>query len=144
MPHFLQILPLLLLLSTLLQTSAPPAAAAPPLTFTAPALTLTAAVERVEAGGSQTLHVQLEDRAGQVTILVLTVTYPNGESERSLHSTQGNEAEITWTIPADVGAGEAAFRLSTQSCGCGDHSTIPPQPIADTEVAGVFQVMAPF
>lgn len=141
MAHFLQILPILILASGLLQASVGPTAAAQSLTFTAPALTLTLDAKPVPAGESQTVQVELEGRAGQVTVLVLTVTYPNGETERTLHSTQGNLAEITWVVPAAAGTGEASFRLSTQSCGCGDHSTIPAQPIVDTEVAGTFQVI---
>lgn len=142
MAHFLQSLPILVLLTGLLQSSAGPMAAQP-LTFSAPALALTLSAPQVPAGDLQTVHVQFTGRSGQLTVLVLTVTYPNGKSERTLHSTQGNAAAITWTVPVDAGRGKASFRLSTQSCGCGDHSTIPAQALADTAVDGTFQVLGP-
>jgi hypothetical protein len=75
--------------------------------------------------------------------LVLTVTYPNGATEQTLYSVEGDERAITWTVPADAGTGTATFRISAQSCNCGSHSTIPGQAIADADVTGAFQVIAP-
>ncbi|MEZ4869594.1 MAG: hypothetical protein R3C14_50180 [Caldilineaceae bacterium] len=143
MSHFLQVLPILLLVSGLLQASTETTAAVTPLTFATPALTLTVAADQVHTGASQTVHVQLEGALTQTTVLVLTVTYPNGESVHSLHSVQGNAADITWPVPADAGDGKATFRVTTQSCNCGNHSTIPAQPIAGMEGEGVFQIVGP-
>lgn len=143
MKHLWRILPLLVLISALLQASTGPTIAEQALVFQAPAITLIATVQQVRAGQPQTLHVQLTDTTMPVTLLVLAVTYPNGESERTLHAIEGGGRSITWTVPANAGTGTATFRVSAQSCNCGNHSTIPGQTIADTAVAGAFQVIAP-
>lgn len=142
MLHFWTIVPILLLSGTLLHASV--AASTPPLMLTAPALTVNVASERVRVGDTQTIHVQLDGPAEQSTLFVLAVTYPNGDSKRSLHSAQGNQATITWSIPLEAGAGSATFRLSMQSCTCGSRSTIPAPPIVDTVIEGDFEVAARF
>lgn len=142
MTHLWRILPILVLLSVLLQASAGPTLAEQSVIFQAPAITLTATAQQVQAGTSQTLRVQLIGRTTKVTLLVLTVTYPNGVSERTLYSVEGDSRSITWTVPANAGTGAAIFRLSAQSCNCGSHSTIPGQAIADADVTGTFQVIA--
>lgn len=141
MTQLWRMLPILALSSALLQASVGPTLADQPLLFQAPAITLTAAAQQVQAGTPQTLQVHLTGRTTQVTLVVLAVTYPNGKHEQSLHSVAGDGRAITWTVPADAGVGAATFRVSAQSCNCGSHSTIPGQPIADA--SGTFQVIAP-
>lgn len=140
MTYLWRLLPMLVLISALLQASAGPTLAEQPLIFQTPALRLTATAQQVQAGAPQTLQVHLPSRTTQITLLVLTVTYANGATERTLHSIEGASRTITWTVPADAGAGTATFRISAQSCNCGSHSTIPGQTIAD--VTGTFQVIA--
>lgn len=142
MTQLWRMLPILVLSSALLQASVGPTLAEQSLLFQTPAITLTAA-QQIQAGEPQTLQVQLTGRTTQVTLVVLTVTYPNGTSERTLHSVEGDGRVITWTVPADAGTGTATFRVSAQSCNCGSHSTIPGQSIADADVTGTFQVIAP-
>lgn len=143
MTQLWRMLPILFLSSVLLPASAGPTLAEQSLLFQTPAITLTAANQQIQAGEPQTLQVQLTGRTTQVTLVVLTVTYPNGTSERTLHSVEGDGRAITWTVPADAGTGTATFRVSAQSCNCGSHSTIPGQSIADADVTGTFQVIAP-
>ncbi len=138
-----RMLPLLVLSSALLQASVGPTLADQPRLFQAPAITLTASAQQVQAGTSQTLQIQLIGRTTPATLVVLAVTYPNGKREQSLHAIQGDGRAITWTVPADAGTGTVTFRVSAQSCNCGNHSTIPGQSIADADVTGTFQVIAP-
>ncbi|MCE7984126.1 MAG: hypothetical protein DYG89_23375 [Caldilinea sp. CFX5] len=141
MTHLWRLLPMLVLISALLQASAGPTLAGPPL-FQTPAITLTATARQVQAGTPQTLQLRLTGRTTPITLFVLTVTYPNGATERTLHSVEGDERAITWTVPADAGTGTATFRISAQSCNCGNHSTIPGQAIPDGDITGAFQVIA--
>lgn len=119
-----------------------------PLLFQTSAISLTATAQVVRAGAPQTLQVRLlgqttQITTTQITLLVLTVTYPNGVTERTLHSVKGDGGAITWAVPTDAETGVATFRMSAQSCNCGNHSTIPGQSIADADVTGTFQVIAP-
>jgi hypothetical protein len=143
MTQLWRLLPMLVLISALLQASAGPTLADQPLIFQTPAITLTATAQQVQAGAPQTLQVRLSGPTTPITLLVLTVTYPNGATEQTLYSVEGDERAITWTVPADAGTGTATFRISAQSCNCGSHSTIPGQAIADADVTGAFQVIAP-
>lgn len=140
MTHLWRLLPILILSSALLQASTGPTLAEQPLLFQTPAMTLTATAQQVEAGATQTLQVRLTGRTTPITSFVLTVTYPNGVTARSLHSVEGDGGAITWTVPADAGTGPAIFRVVAQSCNCGGHSTIPGQAIAGADVTGAFQV----
>lgn len=134
---------MLILISALLQASAGPTLAEQSLLFQTPTISLTAAAQQVPTGAPQTLHVRLTGETTPITLVVLTVTYSNGVTERSLHSLDGAGGAITWTVPADAATGIATFRVAAQSCNCGSHSTIPGQAIADADVTGAFQVIAP-
>jgi hypothetical protein len=73
---------------------------------------IVAASPVLRAGETQEVQVTLRSGSGQLTILTLTVVYPDGATERILHSTMGNEATITWRAPPNASAGVATFYLS--------------------------------
>lgn len=139
MSQLLYFVPFLLLLSSMLGASVANAPA-PATTFTAPQLTVAVPAQSVAAGSTQTLQIHLEQSAERVASLILVVTYPNGRTERSLHSVQGNVATISWTVPAAAGRGVAAFSLVAAGCGCEQKGTVPPPNKLESEVAGTFLV----
>ena len=112
------------------------------LTYAVPKITLTLAQPTIQPGAQQTIDVQIDELPGRLTSLILVVTYPNGETSRSLHSIEDGMGSITWTVPTDAGAGKATFQLIADGCTCGEKNTIPRQPAVDGTVEGTFVVGA--
>ena len=121
------------------QASASPALAVPTLPPNSAFRELSLEPGTLHVGESRELHVQFKHAASQLTILTLDITYPSGLTQNVVHSTLGNEATLTWTVPPRAGTGQATYRLETSSCGCGDHDS--PQADASVDVAeGSFTV----
>lgn len=140
MSQLLYLVPILLFLSSVLGSSVAMAPTTPTLTFTAPQLAVAIPTQPVVAGETQTLQIHLDQSAERLATLVLVVTYPNGVTERSLHSVRGSEATLTWTVPPDAGSGKATFSLSADGCGCGQKGTVPPPTKIESAVEGTFQI----
>ena len=140
MSQFLYLVPLLLFVSSLLGSSVSFTPAMPAATFTAPQLTVSVTAQWVRGGERQALQVHLDQSAERSATLVLVVTYPNGKTERTLHSARGSETTLTWIVPPDAGNGEATFTLSADGCGCGQKGTVPPPNKLESAVEGTFQV----
>jgi hypothetical protein len=94
----------------------------------------------VTPGGEQTLAVTLAGRSATTTILQLTVTYPDGNTQDVLDQTLGNSATLTWQVPATANAGVATFRLQLGDCGCGDRSLGAAPATGASALAGTFVV----
>jgi hypothetical protein len=141
MSQLLYLVPLLFLFGSLLGSSAPftlPAEAV--ATFRAPQLAVSVPDQSVVAGEKQSLQIHLDQSAERLATLVLVVTYPNGTTERTLHSVRGSESTLTWTVPRDAGTGDATFYLSADGCACGQKGTVPPPTKLESAVEGTFQI----
>ena len=128
--------------ATSLVASVPEQSRASALTYSVPQLAVSLLKGSVAPGATQTLDIRIDKLDGRRTSLILVVTYPSGKIARSLHYAESGQGAITWTIPADAGVGEAAFRLVADGCTCGEHNTIPKQGAVDGTVAGVFVIGA--
>lgn len=140
MSQLLYLVPILFFLSGVLGSSVAVAPATPTLTFMAPQLAVAIPTQPVIAGERQTLQLHLDQSAERLATLVLVVTYPNGVTERSLHSVRGSEATLTWAVPPNAGSGKATFSLSADGCGCGQKGTVPPPTKLESAVEGTFQI----
>jgi hypothetical protein len=128
--------------ATLLGAFVPQDSPASALTDQVPHLSITLDQAAVQSGDHQQINVQIAEVAERRIPLILVVTYPSGEIVRSLHYVERGVGSIAWEIPADAGAGEAAFRLIADGCACGEHNTIPLQNPVDGTVEGTFVVSA--
>jgi hypothetical protein len=142
MSHVLYLVPLLVLIGSVLKTSVAPSAVAalPPAS---PFVQIEVESPLVRAGQPQTLHVTMQGVAGQLTILTLTITYPDGATEQVVDSTLGNTATLSWAVPPDAAAGEATFRLSKGDCGCGDRSLLTTPVLPTGVIEGSFTIESP-
>lgn len=140
MSQLLYLVPLLLFISSVLGSSISDAPVALAATFTAPQLTVAVSAQSVVAGATQTLQIHLDQSAERTASVVLVVTYPNGLTERALHSVRGSAATLSWTVPRDAGMGVATFALSADGCGCDQKGTVPPPTKLESAVEGTFQV----
>lgn len=140
MSQLFYLVPLLLFISSVLGSSTAAASVPVAATFSAPQLTVAVPARAVVAGATQTLQIHLAQSAERTAALILVVTYPNGVTERSLHSVRGNTATLTWTVPPDAGTGAATFALSADGCGCGQKGTVALPTKLESKVAGTFQV----
>ncbi len=126
--------------ATVLVASVPTDSYASALTYTVPKIALTLGWPAAQIGGQQQLTIQIDEVQGRRTSLILVVTYPSGEIERSLHYVDSGMGTIAWKIPANAGLGEATFRLVANGCTCGEHNTIPQQSAVDGTVEGSFAI----
>jgi len=94
----------------------------------------------VAAGAQQQIDLLIDALQGQESSLILVVTYPNGEVTRSVHYLTHGGGTIAWEIPANVGVGEATFRLSLNGCTCGAQNTIPRQSTVEGTIDGTFLI----
>lgn len=140
MSQLFYLAPLLLLISSVLGSSIAATPVSLAATFTAPQLTVAVPTLAVTAGATQTLQIHLEQSAERTASLILVVTYPNGVTERSLHSVRGSAATLSWRVPSDAGTGLASFSLAADGCGCDQKGTVPPPTKLEGAVAGTFQV----
>lgn len=140
MSQLFYLAPLLLLLSSLLGSSMAATPVSLAATFTAPQLTVAVSTSAVAAGATQTLQIHLAQSAERTASLILVVTYPNGVTERSLHSVRGSAATLSWRVPSDARPGLASFSLAAVGCGCDQKGTVPPPTKLESDVAGTFQV----
>lgn len=140
MSQFLYLVPVLLFLSSVLGSSMATAPPLPAATLRAPQLTVAVTAQSIRAGETQTLQVHLDQTAERLATMVLIVTYPNGVTERSLHSARGREATITWPVPRNAGSGNATFSLAAHGCACGQEGTAPPPTKLDSAVTGIFYI----
>lgn len=115
---------------------------ASPLTYTVPQIAVSLLHPRVAPGTTQSLAIQIDELKGRRTSLILVVTYPNGDIARSLHSIESGQGTITWTIPSDVGEGEASFRLIADGCTCGEADATAQQAAVDGTLEGTFVIRA--
>lgn len=142
MKRIVYVLLWLMLGATGLVASVPEHSQASALTYTVPQIVLSVAAATITPGATQRLDIHIAELPDRRTSLILVVTYPSGEIDRSLHYVDGGVGVIEWTIPADAGVGEATFRLIADGCACGEHNTIPRQPAVDGTVAGSFVIRA--
>lgn len=135
----LRCLILLLIMSGIIKTSTAPALAVPAPAANSAFSALTIDPALLHRGAEAHLYVKLKQATNQLTILNLTITYPNGATQSVVHSTLGNEATLVWRLPADTGTGPAAYQVTAGGCGCGERSQ--PQPGASQQMAeGSFTV----
>lgn len=141
MSQLLYFVPFLLLLSSVLVSSMASTPVTPATTFTAPQLTVTVPTQSVVVGETQTLQLHLDQSAERVASVVLVVIYPNGTTERSLHSVQGSTAILSWSVQPNAGTGIASFSLAVDGCGCEQKGTVPPPTKLESAVTGTFQII---
>lgn len=95
----------------------------------------------LRAGETQEVRITLRSGSGQLTILTLNIVYPDGATERILHSTMGNEATLTWQSPPGASPGVAKFYLSIGDCGCGERSLRTQNVLPGGMVEGSFTIV---
>lgn len=134
-----RILALVLVLGSIAQASTAPALADNSLPPNSAFSELTLATPLLQMGADGNLHVMLKHATNQLTILTLTITYPNGSTQSVVHSTLGKEATIEWTVPAGAGRGRATYQIALGGCGCGEHNVVQPD-AAQTVATGSFTV----
>lgn len=139
MSHLFFLGPLLLVVGVILQGSMQPAQVAA-LLPDGPFERIVVASLALRAGETQEVQVTLRSGSGQLTILTLTVAYPDGATERILHSTMGSEATLMWQVPPGAGAGVATFYLSKGECGCGERSLRTQNILPAGRVEGTFTI----
>ncbi|MFN8490077.1 MAG: hypothetical protein U0350_20990 [Caldilineaceae bacterium] len=130
---------LLLVLGSVAQASTAPALAGNSLPPNSAFSELTLATNVLQMGTDGNLHVTLKHATNQLTILTLTITYPNGSTQSVVHSTLGKEATLEWTVPAATGIGRATYQIALGGCGCGEHNAVQPD-AAQTVATGAFTV----
>jgi len=141
MSQLLYFVPFLLLISSVLGSSMASAPVTPVTIFTAPQMTVTVPAQAVVVGETQTLQIHLDQSAERVATVALVVTYPNGTTDRSLHSVQGKTGTLSWSVRPDAGTGVASFSLTVDGCGCEQKGTVPPPTKLESDVAGTFQII---
>jgi hypothetical protein len=75
------------------------------LTYPVPQITVSVATATVAPGATQRLDIHIGEVPDRRTSLILVVTYPGNQIERSLHYIDGGVGFIDWPIPTDAGAG---------------------------------------
>jgi hypothetical protein len=100
------------------------------------------AVQRgtVGAGQEQSIAVTLDKSTATTTILELTVTYPDGTTQRVLGQTLGTTADIAWQVPPGTAAGMAQFAVETSGCGCGDRGVAAAPIDLESTATGFFYI----
>ena len=132
----------LLLETMVLAASVPDDSYASPLTYRVPQIVVSLLHPRAAPGTTQSLAIEIDELEGRRTSLILVVTYPNGDISRSLHSVESGQGAITWTIPSDVGEGEASFRLIADGCTCGEDDATAQRAAVDGTLEGTFIISA--
>lgn len=140
MKRIVYVLLWLMLGATGLVASVPEHSQASALTYTVPQITVSVATAMIVPDATQRLDIHIDEVPDRRTSLILVVTYPSKQIERSLHYIDGGVGFIDWPIPTDAGTGEATFRLVADGCACGEHNTIPRQDAIEGTVEGRFVI----
>lgn len=139
MSQILQLFVLLIVMGSVAQGSAPP----PVTHFLTPATQfIVAAVESnpLASGQTQNLFAKLESSPGELVILTLSITYPNGAKRTVVGSTLTGEATLAWPVPSEVGRGTATYRLTSSGCGCGSGQDGRPKTVIQKIAEGSFTI----
>jgi len=124
MAFLLRFFALVLIMGGVVQASTAPALAGHALPANSAFSELTLDSLTLHRSKNSNLHVKLKHASNQITILTLTITYPNGATQSVVHSTLGAEATIEWIVPPNAGTGRATYQIATGGCGCGDHNSV--------------------
>jgi hypothetical protein len=139
MSQILQLFALLILIGSVAQGGA-----SPPATHSLTPNTQFIGVE-VESnpllsGQTQNLFAKMESSPGELVILTLSITYPNGVKHTVVGSTLNGEAILSWPVPPDAGRGTAKYRLTSSGCGCGSGQDGKPKAPVQKIAEGSFTI----
>ncbi len=65
------------------------------------------------------MTVELDAGQTELSLLRLSIAYPDGHVQTVVESIYGAEAVLSWIVPEESGSGTATYRLSSEGCGCG-------------------------
>ncbi|HQY92658.1 hypothetical protein [Caldilinea sp.] len=133
---------LLLLFSSILFAGSIEAAATLPVTIEPPFRQVLVEQGAIAPGQEQAISVTLDQLTATTTILQLTITYPDGETQDVLKQMVGSTATLSWLVPTSAPAGMATFRLVTSGCGCGDRSGLTGPTNLESVAEGYFFVQS--
>lgn len=96
--------------------------------------------QSISPGESQILYTSLHNPSGELMILTLSISYPDGQKQTVVESSLTDTGTLSWTIPTTVPTGVANYRLTAGGCGCGAGNYGMHQPALESSAEGVFWV----